>query len=183
MAEEEREVEEAPAQGGKNPLLTILLLVNFIMMTSIAFLQFKSFKKESEKKDIRDIIKAEVSMIEQEKSDDEKRKPDYIAEESEGFLFNLDNFTANLAQDDGPRRFVRVNIVLKFSKEAQSEEVDARKPQLRDSVIGILNSKRAKDLLAREGKNVLKEEIKSTINSYLIEGYVKDVYYVGFQIN
>ena len=37
--------------------------------------------------------------------------------------------------------------------------------------------------LKREGKEYLKEEIKSAINSFLIEGNVVEVYYVAFQIN
>ena len=51
------------------------------------------------------------------------------------------------------------------------------------TVIGILNSKRPEDLLKRDGKLYLKEQIKSAINSYLIDGKVVDVFYVGFQIN
>ena len=98
-------------------------------------------------------------------------------------LLPLDPFTVNLAQGDGPRRFVRLNAVLKMDDKSKSEEFEARKPQIRDTIIGILNSKRPEDLLKREGKTYLKEEIKTAINSYLIDGRVVDIFYIGFQIN
>ena len=52
-----------------------------------------------------------------------------------------------------------------------------------DSIISILNAKKAEDLLNREGKDYLKHEIKSSINSFLSEGRLLDLYYVSFQIN
>ncbi|MCY4643365.1 MAG: flagellar basal body-associated FliL family protein [Bacteriovoracales bacterium] len=104
-------------------------------------------------------------------------------DDGEGILLPLDSFTANLAQGDGPRRFIRFNAVLKFTRDSLEEEFRARKPQIRDSIISILNSKRPNDLLKKEGKDYLKEEIKSSINSFLVDGKVLAVYYVGFQIN
>ena len=95
----------------------------------------------------------------------------------------LDRFTANLAQGDGPRRFVNLNLVLKFSQDSKEEEFKARKPQIRDTIISILNSKRPEDLLKVEGKKYLKEEIKSSINAFLLDGHIMDVFYMGFQIN
>ena len=105
------------------------------------------------------------------------------ADQDKGLVMPLQGFTVNLAQGDGPKRFVRMNAVLKFSKESEESEFNARKPQIRDTIITILNSKRPEDLLKREGKVYLKEEIKSQINSFLISGKVEEVYYVGFQIN
>jgi flagellar FliL protein len=76
-----------------------------------------------------------------------------------------------------------MNAVLKMSKDSELTEVEGRKPQIRDTIIGILNSKRPEDILKRDGKIYLKEQIKSAINAYLIDGSVVDIFYVGFQIN
>src|SRR5690606_5077333 len=111
---------------------------------------------------------------------DEVRPEATVSEEK---LLQLEGFTVNLAQGDGPRRYLRLDAVLKMSDDAKKEEFEARKPQIRDTIISILNTKRADDLLKREGKDYLKEEIKSSINSYLIDGRVEDVYYISFQIN
>jgi flagellar FliL protein len=166
--------------GGKNPLLTVVLILNIIMMGGVAFLQFQTHKKMSSQPSMQDVVKAEMKKIEGE--DDQKSETGEAKEQS-GKLFPLDGFTANLAQGDGPRRFIRLNAVLKLSSEAKEEEYKARKPQIRDAIISILNSKRPQDLLKGQGKEYLKEEIKSSINTFLVEGKVLDVYYVGFQVN
>jgi len=98
-------------------------------------------------------------------------------------LLPLDSFTVNLAQGEGPRRYVRLDAVLKMSDDAKAPEFEARKPQIRDTIISILNTKRADDLLKKEGKTYLKEEIKASINSFLVDGRVEDIYYISFQIN
>jgi len=98
-------------------------------------------------------------------------------------LLALDSFTVNLAQGEGPRRYVRLDAVLKMSEDAKTPEFEARKPQIRDTIISILNTKRADDLLKKEGKSYLKEEIQSAVNSFLVDGKVEDIYYISFQIN
>jgi flagellar FliL protein len=171
--------ESKGAGGGGNPLLTVLVLVNTLMVGAVAFMQWSFHQKNKEQPSVQDLVKAELKAMGQEESTDAAKQPI----EEDGILFPLEGFTANLAQDDGPRRFVRLNAVLKFSKVSSEEEFKSRKPQIRDAIISILNSKRPTDLLQTEGKNFLKEEIKSSINAFLVDGSVIDVFYVGFQIN
>ena len=110
----------------------------------------------------------------------EQKSVDTVKKEN---LLPLDSFTVNLAQGEGPRRYVRLDAVLKMSDDAKVPEFEARKPQIRDAIISILNTKRADDLLKKEGKSFLKEEIKNSINSFLVDGRVEDIYYISFQIN
>ena len=128
---------------------------------------------------IQDVVKAELNKSSGEDGIEETGE----AKKEDGILFPLDGFTANLAQGDGPRRFLRLQAVLKFSKSSNEQEFKSRKPQIRDAIISTLNTKRPEDLLKLEGKNFLKEEIKAAINSFLVDGHVIDVFYVGFQIN
>lgn len=169
--------ENGSSQGSKNPLLTVALLLNIALMGVIAFFQYQSHVKLSSQPSVEDIVKAQMGNAESEEISTGE------AAEETGRLFPLDSFTANLSQGDGPQRFIRLNAVLKLSADSSEEEYKARKPQIRDSIISILNSKRPADLLKVQGKEYLKEEIKSSINSYLVSGKVLDVYYVGFQIN
>lgn len=165
----------------KNPLVTILLIVNLIVMTAVGYFQFKAHEREAKRPSVRDVVKAQMrdlDLIQEEESN-----ADISGASEEGFLLPLDGFTANLAQGDGPRRFIRLNLFLKFAKDSKKEEFNSRKPQIQDTIISILNSKRPEDLLKAEGKAFLKEEIKSAINSYLIDGHVQEVFYVSFQIN
>ena len=181
MADEEN-TEQAGGAGDegsqKNPLLMIVLLLNTVAMGAVAYLQYSSFQKEAARPSIRDIVAAELKIKEEESS----KLNTGEAQEEDGVLFPLDPFTANLAQGDGPRRYVRLNAVLKFSKKSSEEEFKARKPQIRDTIISTLNSKRPEDLLKVEGKNFLKEELKAAINTFLVDGEVIDIFYVGFQV-
>ncbi|MBL7664871.1 MAG: flagellar basal body-associated FliL family protein [Bacteriovoracaceae bacterium] len=179
--EDKKAAPAAPAQPGpKNPLVTVLLVLNILVMGGMSYMQFNYMKQQASEPTVRDIIKQEMKADGDAGAEEELVKTDTS---TDGKLLQLEGFTVNLAKSDGPRRFVRLNTVLKFSNESKETEFTARQPQIRDTIISILNSKRPEDLLKREGKTYLKEEIKAAINSFLIDGEVTDVFYVGFQIN
>jgi flagellar FliL protein len=204
MAEEKHEKDESAgsAPSGKNPLLVILVLVNTIAVGAIGFFQFQNHKKLNSVTTAADVMKqdlaggggehaaaAEGGGHGEKKAEgghgggEKKGEGEVEGVKADGLLYPLDPFTANLAPGDGPRRFIRISLVLKFNKEAKKEEVDARKPQISDTIISMLNAKKPEELLKKEGKDYLKEELKSSINSFLVDGQVVDIYYVGFQIN
>lgn len=176
MADES--VEEGTSQSQKNPLLTILLVLNVILMGAVAFFQWKAHDKLSKQPSIQDVV---TKIMEDQKGTAEGEETGEAVEE-DGIPLSLDGFTANLAQGDGPRRFVRLSVVLKFSKDSSEDEFKARRPQIRDVIITTLNSKRPEDLLKAEGKRFLKEEIKAAINPFLVDSRVIDVYLVNFQV-
>jgi flagellar protein FliL len=184
MADAKADVKADDFKGAKtaekNPLLLGFMLLQTVFMGVMGYVQFTSHQKMAEEQTIKDVVQAEVQAsiaAEAEKKSGPKVTP------QDGINFPLEPMTVNLAQGDGPRRFLRFNAVLKFSKESSEEEFKARAAQIKDSVITLLNSKRPQDLLTVDGKNFLKEEIKSSINAFLVDGSVIDVYYVGFQIN
>ena len=149
-----------------------------IALGAVAFMQYKFMDMESKKPDLTELL-AQSNKGNEDVANELVPTED-LKKES---LLDLETFTVNLAQGDGPRRYVRLQAVLKMSEDSDSTEVEARKPQIRDTVISILNSKRPEDLLKKDGKLYLKEQVKSAINAYLIDGKVIDVFYVGFQIN
>lgn len=186
MADENAEVaegteEEKPkkAASGKSPVVTLLLILNLVLMSAIAFFQFQAMEREKKRETTMDLIAKQMEEAGMAAEGDETNKP----VDQKGKLFPLEGFVANLAQGDGPRRYLRLKTVLKFSEDSKEDEFTARKPQIRDTIISIINSKRPEDLLKKEGKVYLKEEIKAGINSFLMDGKVEDIYYVGFQIN
>ena len=185
MAEEDKEVgaqEEASekASSQKSPLVALLLIINTVGLATVAFFQYQFMQMEAARPDLNELLKQANVSSTPEDGLPEDRPVETISRES---LVNLETFTVNLAQGDGPIRYVRLNAVLKLSQDSEVAEVEARKPQIRDTIIGILNSKRPEDILKRDGKLYLKEQIKSAINSFLIDGKVEDLFYVGFQIN
>lgn len=191
MAEEKKEqVESTEPKGKKNLILLIAVVINTVVMGTVGFLHFSFMKKEAAKPSIEDLVKGQLDAHGSSKDakDELAEHADSHGKEVTGevvdeLLLPLDGFTVNLAQGDGPRRYLRLETVLKFDKSSKKEEYEAKKPQIRDAIISILNSKRPEDLMKKEGKAYLKEEIKSAINSFMIDGKVADVFYVGFQIN
>lgn len=180
MAEEDNQQEETfkPKNvAPKSPLVLIFLIINFVFMGVIAYMQFVGHQKVANTPTVQEIVKSEMNKVLGEEDDSMGE-----GVKDNGINYPLDGFTANLAQGDGPRRYLRMNAVLKFSTESEEEEFKARKAQIRDAVISIINAKRPEDLMKLEGKKFLKEEIKSSINTFLVAGQVIDVYYTSFQI-
>lgn len=176
--QEEVQAASAPAAApsGKNPLVALLLVLNMAALGTVAFFQYKFMEMEAKRPDLTKLLGEEKSA----ELAEEELPTETISKEN---LIDLATFTVNLAQGDGPRRYVRLNAVLKMDDSSELSEVESRKPQIRDTIISILNSKRPEDILKRDGKLYLKEQIKSAINSFLIDGKVVDVFYIGFQIN
>ncbi len=186
------------APSGKNPLLVILVVVNTLAVGAIGFFQFQNHKKLNSMPNMTDVMEQAAAgggghgaaapaegghgaAPAGGHSGGAEAKVEEV--KTDGLLYPLEPFTANLAQGEGPRRFIRISLVLKFSKETKKEEVDARKPQISDTIISMLNAKKPEELLKKEGKDYLREEIKTSINNFLVDGQVADIYYVGFQIN
>lgn len=170
VKEEESGETEKLVQQGKNPLLVILVILNTLICAGIGYVQFLDHQKVIDEQSIKDLIavamKSHLNREEQLSGE---------GKEESGVLFPLDKFITNLAVGDGGRKYLRMRLVLKFSRNSNEEEFQARKPQIRDTILSILNSKRPEDLLKPEGKKYLKEEIKSSINKFLIDGDVIDI--------
>jgi len=181
MADNNSAAASAPPSG-KNPLLTLLMVVNIIAISAIAYFQYRFMQMEASRPDLTRLLKEQQdgTVVVDTEAAGEQKTTEVVKKEN---LLTLDSFTVNLASGDGPRRYVRLDAVLKMSDDAKAPEFEARKPQIRDTIISILNTKRAEDLLKKEGKSFLKEEIKSSINSFLVDGKVEDIYYISFQIN
>jgi flagellar FliL protein len=196
MSEDKHEKDESAAPSGKNPLLVILVVVNTIAVGAIGFFQFQNHKKLNSVTTAADVMKQDLEGggdhgaapagghgEAKPAAGGKEAKTEVEGVKADGLIYPLEPFTANLAQGDGPRRFIRISLVLKFSKETKKEEIDARKPQISDTIISMLNAKKPEELLKKEGKEYLKEEVKTSINNFLVDGQITDVYYVGFQIN
>jgi flagellar FliL protein len=203
LAEENKTAdhEGSSAASGKNPLLVVLVLVNTLAVCAIGFFQFQNHKKLNSVTTAADVMQQEIAGGEHggaEAGGEHGAAPAgehgapagehgaagaAPAVKTDGLMYPIDPFTANLAQGEGPKRYIRISLVLKFTKDTKKEEVDSRKPQISDAIISMLNAKKPEELLKREGKDYLKEEIKTAINNFMIDGHLEDIYYVGFQIN
>lgn len=105
-----------------------------------------------------------------------KQKPDVL-----GPIFSLDTFIVNLA-DPGGTRYLRVTMDLEIDGKPVEEELAKRLPQVRDTVLMVIPSKRFADISTGEGKTALREELIGTINKVLTSGKILRIYFKEFVI-
>ncbi|MCR4421147.1 MAG: hypothetical protein GYA61_05255 [Spirochaetales bacterium] len=96
----------------------------------------------------------------------------------------LADFTINTSDID-EQHVIRVTIALAYTQKdaAVSAELAQREAQIRDIINRILSAKRKDEIDSIEGKENLKNEIKNAINNILVNGKIKDVYFIDFFIS
>ena len=98
-----------------------------------------------------------------------------------GTLFPLETFIVNLA-DPERRRYLRVTMDLELVAPADADKLNDRLPQVRDSVLMILPSKRFEDIASMEGKTALRSEVINKLNSLFAKSVVSNIYFTEFVV-
>jgi flagellar FliL protein len=97
----------------------------------------------------------------------EDKKDKIVLDIDFGETIKMATFNINLG-NSLENRYVRMDISLEYKGgEATKLEIEKRMPQLRDSIIGILQRKTREFLLAPDGKEALRIEILTRINRYM----------------
>jgi flagellar FliL protein len=98
-----------------------------------------------------------------------------------GPIFSLDTFIVNLA-DQGGNRYLRVTMDLELGSPELETEISQRLPQVRDSILMILPTKRFEDISTVQGKISLRDEMLETINGFLAQGKITTIYFKEFVV-
>jgi flagellar FliL protein len=178
----------------KGNLVMILSSANIVVTLGIVAVLFISFQQDKSRQTAEDIaLRASDGDSKEKEHGDGKEKGHGEGKEGEkkdqkkntesGKMINLDMFTVNLSTPGSiSPKFVRVSISLEVATDDVESEVNFKVPQVRNTIIDLINSKRPSDLAAVEGREYLKEEIKTSINSFLLSGKIKNVYFTGFAL-
>ncbi|HHJ64403.1 MAG TPA: flagellar basal body-associated FliL family protein [Aquifex aeolicus] len=164
MADEEREEQQAEEKtgGGKGKLLLIALLLLILLGAGGGAAYFFLFAKKGDKKE-------------------EVPKPT-VSPEAVGVMYKLEpSFIVNLA-DPEMTMYARVSITLEVSAPEVVLEVQKREPILRDAIIEILSNKTSRELRSPEGREQLKLEIIKRVNTILVQGGIRNVYFTEFVV-
>lgn len=175
MAEEAQAQQPQAPQGGggqKPTLFIVLAIVNMIVIGAVGFMVWKGNMKRAAQPNIDDVIQGEHADQQQEKTEDP-----YI-----GKLIPLETFLVNLAGSRG-RRLAKINMEIEVEGERVEEEIDKRKPQIRDIIIILLSSKTYAQISSKEGKDFLRAEIRDTVNAFLTKGKIRSVYFTELIYN
>lgn len=201
-AEEKAESgQAAPAAGGTNKLVVISSLVNMLATGGMVAVLFMSYSKEKAKPTVEDIVAGQAEKksghgeghgegekkegVHGEGHGEVKEGGEGKAELNDvGKIVPLETFTVNLSSSAGTNpRYIRMNVAVELEQGGQDKEFELKMPRVRDTIINLLNSKKAQEINAPDGRLQLKEEIKKTVNSFLIQVKVKDIYFTNFAIN
>ena len=82
---------------------------------------------------------------------------------SRGYEYELKPFFVPLAKAES-RKFLRVNMIIELSDKRSSKQIVKRIEEVRGSILSILINVPPKNIENSQGKEVLAEEITSTIN-------------------
>lgn len=97
----------------------------------------------------------------------------------------LEPLLVNLADADG-HAYLRLGIVLAEGADEKAKEEGKPTPgadaSVRDAVLSVLGKKRASDLLQPDGKDVLKQQIRSALDAQVPDAKVKSVYFTEFLV-
>ena len=104
-----------------------------------------------------------------------------LLEQPLGTIYALDTFIVNLA-DKGGNRYLRITMDLELGIPELESELDKRLPQVRDSILMILPSKRFEDISPVAGKIALRDEILKTLNGFLARGEITNIYFKEFVV-
>jgi len=159
MADEETEEKEEPKKA-KSPILKWVVVLFVVVILGVAgFAGWKYYKSNlsgSKKVEEEQIVK----------------KPG---------LWSMGSPIVNLIDNNG-ERYLKTTIQIEVSSQDCISELDLLKPKIMDSILGLLSSKRYKEIAGFEGKQRLKYEIAVSLNSYLTKGQVRRVYFTEFLI-
>jgi len=122
-----------------------------------------------------------LSALDNNKAGGPAKAPEKSDHGGMGPVFPLDSFIVNLS-DQGGKRYLRITMGLELGDPKSAEELTKRLPQIRDSILMILPSRKVDELQTLEGKNLLRTEIVSSLNQLLGKDVVKKIYFTEFVI-
>jgi flagellar FliL protein len=125
----------------------------------------------------------QMSALNAQSVADDGEQPDEVASSGQplGPIFSLDTFIVNLA-DKGGTRYLRVTMDLELDNSELEDELNKRLPQVRDSLLMILPTKRFEDIRTVQGKTALRDEILEALNGYLAQGKITNIYFKEFVV-
>lgn len=187
MAKDAKPVEEGAEQPPKKSkkLLIIILAVVLVLVLGgggAAYMLLNKADPEEEED-----VAAEETVKTKKK---DKKKEAHTAP----VFVNLDVFTVNLVPETGDQ-YLQVIMSLELENATDEAELKAQMPKIRNNLTLLLSSKKASELLPKEGKEHLAEALKEEINSIVhppkknkkgetvsSEGPVKAVLFTSFII-
>lgn len=152
-----------PAEEGVEPpkkskkMLIIILAVVLVVVLAGGGAAFMLLKKSDHPEDEEETAEVSPKAKKKDKKKDAHAAPVFV---------NLDTFTVNLIPETGDQ-YLQVILSLELEDATADAEIKASMPKIRNNIMLLLSSKKASDLLPKEGKEHLADALKDEINSVI----------------
>ena len=168
----------APARKSKKLLIIISVLVLTLGLGGLG--AFFLLRQAPEHEDDGDEVAVEKAKPVKKKKADRDAPPVYVA---------LETFTVNLIPENGDQ-FLQLILSVEVDDPQVGDQLKLYTPKLRNDLTLLLSSKKASELITKEGKQILAQEIRDQINGVLDpsgkgkkrDGPIKEVLFTSFII-
>ncbi len=163
MAKKEAEQPAAEGGGGKKKLIIIIVAVLVLLVGGGvgAFLFLGGEEKKLSPEEEQAELERQAKQV--------------------GPMVNIDTFIVNIL-DDEESRYLKAALTIEVDKPETSMEVTERMPQIKDAILLLVGNKTFGELRDLQGKIQLRAELINRINSVLIKGKVKRIYFTDFVV-
>lgn len=184
MAKDAKPVEEGAEAPKKSKKLLIIIVVAVLVLVLAGGGAFMLLKKTDHAEDGEDVAEETAKP----------KKKDKKSEAAPPVFVNLETFTVNLIPETGDQ-YLQVILALELEDATADAALKAQMPKVRNNIMLLLSSKKASELLPKEGKENLAEALKDEINGIVeppkknkkgekvhAEGPIKSVLFTSFII-
>ena len=160
MAEQE---EVAPKKSG-NPMMIVLIALVVILMLAIGGIGYILYSKGF----------FDEQTAEGEKKTETVEKKEGDNPENANFQTEIKDLVLNVTTSKGKEKLMKLSFSMTSTEPTIETLIATVKPQIIDIVIHQVSSRNSEELLTAAGKDLLKEELVSEINSILNESIAQD---------
>lgn len=98
-----------------------------------------------------------------------------------GPMVHIESFIVNII-DQGEVRYLKAAITLEADTAEAAAELNQRMPQIQDAVLLLVGNKTFAELSDLQGRLQLRAELLNRVNSLLLSGKVKRIYFTDFVV-
>ena len=148
---------DAPPKKKSKKLLIIILAVVLLLVLAGGGAAFFLLKKSDHEEDGED---GDEHATQKDKEKDKKKKKDPKAVPA---FIALEPFTVNLIPEAGDQ-YLQIMMTAELEDAKEEAALKGNLPKIRNNLTLLLSGKKASELLQKEGKEKLAEELKDEIN-------------------
>ncbi len=170
--EKKEEVKEEEAPEPKKKKKIIFLIAGAVILILIAVSVYFLFFKKEKKKEIKEQKPPEKKIEVKEKPPPPKPKL---------IQLTLRPFWVDYPLEKG-HAYLHLTLVLSYEKGQMTWELIRKRIVIRDAIYYYLKNKKFNFFLNKKNIPLLKKDIKSIINQYLVYGKIKKIYFKDYLI-